>query len=71
MTKENKNLAIQIIVGVLIFLAAWFVIRVLGEFLSIFLVQGALAAVITWAIVSMGHKIGLPGFAAKKVGKKK
>ena len=71
MTKENKNLAIQIVVGVLIFLAAWFVIRVLGEFLSIFLVQGALAAVITWAVVSLGDKIGLPGFAAKKVGKKK
>jgi hypothetical protein len=71
MTQQNKNLAIQIVVGILVFLAAWFVINVMGQFLSIFLVQGALAAVITWAVVSVGDKIGLPGFVAKKAKKKK
>lgn len=63
---KNKNLIIQIVVGVAIFLAAWFVIRVLGEFLSYYIVQAALAAVITWAVISIADKIGLPGFASKK-----
>ncbi len=71
MTEKNKKLTIQIIVGILIFLAAWFVIRVTGQFLSIFLVQGALAAVVTWAVISIGDKIGLPGFSEKKAGKRK
>lgn len=71
MSGKNKKLIIQIIVGLIIFVASWFVINVVGEFLSIFLVQGALAAVITWAVISMGAKIGLPGFSDKSNGKKK
>lgn len=71
MTEKDKNLALKIVVGVLIFLAAWFVIRVLSEFLSYYLVQGILAAVITWLVISIGDKLGLPGYSAKKSGKKK
>jgi len=66
MKEKDKNLITKIVVGVLIFLAAWFVIRVLGEFLSFYLVQAALAAVITWLIIGASDKLGLPGFAAKK-----
>ncbi len=71
MTEKSKKLTVQIIVGILLLLASWFVIRVMGEFLSVFLVQVALAAVVTWAVISIGDKIGLPGFSNKNNGKKK
>lgn len=68
---NNKKLTLEIVVGVLVFLAVWFLIKVMGEFLSIFLVQGALSAVITWAVISVGDRMGLFGFAAKKPAKKR
>jgi len=71
MTEKDKTLMIKIIVGIVLFLAAFLALDLLGQFLSYFLVKIALAAVITWAVISIGEKIGLPGFAAKKNGKKK
>ena len=36
MTEKNKKLTIQIIVGILVLLASWFVIRVIGRILVYF-----------------------------------
>ncbi|MCL2748755.1 MAG: hypothetical protein FWE50_01640 [Alphaproteobacteria bacterium] len=71
MTEKDKNLMIKIVVGVVLFLAAFLALDLLGQFLAYFLVKAALAAIITWAVISIGEKIGLPGFSAKKSGKKK
>ena len=66
MKNETKNLITKIIIGLLIFLVALFVIEVFGQFLSYFIVRAAIALIIAWAFVSNGEKLGLPGFAKAK-----
>ncbi|MGI5845856.1 MAG: hypothetical protein ACOX7D_01555 [Alphaproteobacteria bacterium] len=70
MTKKNKKLILQIIVSLAILVISWFIINIIGQFLSNLWVQGILAAIITWVIISMGDRIGLPGFSDKKNIKK-
>jgi hypothetical protein len=71
MIEKNKKWILKFIVGLIVLVAAWLVIKIVGKFLSDFWIQTALAIIITWAILSIGDKIGLPGFSGKKVAKKK
>ncbi|MDR0803542.1 MAG: hypothetical protein LBO08_00420 [Rickettsiales bacterium] len=72
MTKQQNNLLIKILVSLAIFLICFFSIDVIVRLFSYFLVKVLFAALITYAIVQIADKLGLPGFAAApKTGKKK
>ncbi len=71
MTNEQKNLITKIVVGLVIFLIALFLIEVLGQFLSYFVVKAVIAVVITWSVLGIGGQLGLPGFKKEKTKVKK
>jgi membrane protease YdiL (CAAX protease family) len=66
MTQKDKKLTTQVIVGVIVFLAVWFVVYAIKTFLDIWFVQIAAAAVLTWALLSLGDQLGLPGYGKAK-----
>jgi len=62
----SKKVILKVIVGLIVLFISWLIIHILGEFLSDFWIQVTLAAIITWATLSIGDKIGLPGYVGKK-----
>lgn len=70
MSEKSKTFILKGIVGLIVLFISWLIIHILGEFLSDFWIQITLAAIITWVMLSIGDKIGLPGYAGKKAAKK-
>jgi hypothetical protein len=71
MSEKGRNFIIKMIIGLIVLIASWLLIKIVGKFLSDFWIQTTLAVIITWAVMSIGDKIGLPGFSVKKTTKKK